>query len=225
MPEIEYKNLPFDEAIAYLRDKVDLGTQKWTDIWQEMHNRSFVVAGAMEEDLLADLHSAVNQAIADGTTIADFRKAFDETVQKNGWSYKGSRGWRTGIIFNTNLRVAYAKGHYDQMQAVKEDRPYWRYSAVLDGRTRPLHRQWHNTILPADDPWWDTHYPPNGWGCRCTVVSVSSSEMARDKQTLSKRPDNGTYEWVNKDTGVIETVPNGIDAGWAYNPGKTGWKD
>ena len=42
-----------------------------------------------------------------------------------------------------------------------------RYVAVLDARTRPEHRAWHGLILPIDHPLWDTHYPPNGWGCRC----------------------------------------------------------
>jgi uncharacterized protein with gpF-like domain len=35
-------------------------------------------------------------------------------------------------------------------------------------------------ILRADDPWWKTHYPPNGWGCQCTVHAVSLQEL-RDK--------------------------------------------
>jgi uncharacterized protein with gpF-like domain len=34
----------------------------------------------------------------------------------------------------------------------------------MDGRTRPMHAAWHNTVLPFDHPFWKTHYPPNGWG-------------------------------------------------------------
>ena len=44
--------------------------------------------------------------------------------------------------------------------------------------------------------------------------------MARDGLRLDKAPDDGTYEWTNPHTGEIITVPNGIDPGWAYNPGK-----
>jgi len=218
----EFKSLPFDEAIKFFRQKVNLSTKTWTDIWQSMHDRSFVVAGAMKDELIQDLRAAIDKALAEGTTIEDFRKSFDETVKKNGWSYKGERGWRTGVIFNTNLRTSYAAGHYKQMTDpdVLTARPYWKYIGGLSENPRPLHLQWNGTILPADDPWWDTHYPPNGWGCKCEVVSVSGSEMKRDGEKMSRRPDNGTYEWVDKKTGEVHDVPYGIDPGWAYNPGK-----
>ena len=51
--------------------------------------------------------------------------------------------------------------------------PNLRYSAVLDSRTRPQHREWHDIIRPVDDSFWDTHYPPNGWNCRCTVTQTT----------------------------------------------------
>jgi hypothetical protein len=80
-------------------------------------------------------------------------------------------------------------------------------------------------VLRADDPWWKTHYPPNGWGCRCQVFSISARELkAMGKSGPDRAPDNGTFEWTDKRTGEIHTVPQGIDPGWAYNPGeKTDW--
>jgi hypothetical protein len=55
------------------------------------------------------------------------------------------------------------------------------------------------------------------------MVSVSRSEMERDGLKVSRPPDNGTYEWTNPQTGEVIDVPEGIDPGWAYNPGKTAW--
>lgn len=49
--------------------------------------------------------------------------------------------------------------------------PYWERLAVMDDRTRPVHRALHGVIKPADDPFWDEHYPPDGFNCRCTVIA------------------------------------------------------
>lgn len=224
---IHFEKVPFEEAIQYFRDKVLLPTERWTDIWQGMHSRAFVVAGAMKNELLADLYTAIDKAISEGSAITDFRKAFDDTVARNGWSYNGSRGWRTAVIFDTNMRVAYSAGNYQQMMDTRAARPNWRYIGGLSEHPRPLHLKWSGTVLPADDPWWDTHFPPNGWGCKCEVVSQSDREIARlEKQGVKisrERPNDGTYPWANPNTGEIIDVPNGIDPGWAYNPGKTAW--
>jgi len=223
---VNFASLPFDEAIKFFRQKVSLPTEAWTDIWEGMHSRAFVVAGGMKSELLSDLRAAVDRGISEGTTITGFRKAFDETVKKNGWSYKGSRGWRTATSFNTNVRTAYAAGHYEQMTApaVLKARPFWRYVGGLSEHPRALHLKWSGTVLRADDAWWHTHYPPNGWGCKCMVVSHSSAELERDGLDVSSSaPEDGHYEHTNKNTGEVISVPNGIDPGWAYNPGKAAW--
>jgi len=165
-PSAKYMDLPFDEAIEYFRRKVNLPTRSWRDLWEGMHSRAFVVAGAMKSELLADLYDAVNRGIKEGTTLEAFREDFDKVVRRHGWKYKGGKGWRTAVIFNTNLSVAYHAGHHKQMTDpdVLRARPYWRYVASSSAEPRPEHMRWYNVVLPADDPWWKTHYPLNGWG-------------------------------------------------------------
>ncbi|MDH5524453.1 MAG: phage head morphogenesis protein [Desulfobulbaceae bacterium] len=167
MPEsAQYVDLPFEEAIAFFRAKLNLPTATWKDIWQGAHSKAFTVAGAMKEDLLDDLRAAVDQGIAQGTTLAEFRKSFDDTVARAGWEYNGGRNWRTATIFNTNLSTSYSAGRYKQQMspAVQAVRPFLRYVPSSSGNPRPEHAAWGNLVLPADDPFWRTHYPPNGWG-------------------------------------------------------------
>ncbi|MFH2000266.1 MAG: phage minor head protein, partial [Planctomycetota bacterium] len=226
----DYIDQPFDLAIAFFRNKVKLPTERWDDLWKGMHSRAFVVAGAMKNELLEDLHAAVDKGIAQGTTLAQFRKDFDALVSKHGWSYKGGRKWRSAIIFNTNLSVAYSSGHYQSMQDVKKTRPYWRYVPSSSKEPRTDHMRWYNLILPADDPFWDTHYPPNDWGCKCGVTKHSGREVERLKQKYADgdypvqehAPEIKTYQWEDK-AGRVHDIPEGIGPGWNYNPGQAAW--
>lgn len=165
-PSAKYLDLPFSEAIGFFRQKVNLPSERWDDLWQGMHSRAFVVAGAAKTDLLTDLRAAVDKAIADGTTLADFRKDFNGIVDRHGWNPKGGRAWRAGVIFDTNLAVAYAAGSYAQLTdpAVLAARPYWRYLPSSSAEKRPDHRRWYNLVVRYDDPFLRTHFPPNGWG-------------------------------------------------------------
>ena len=190
IPDVNALDLPFDEAIDYFRKKVKLPTKTWEDLWQGMHTRAFVVAGAMKTELVSDLYEAVQKGIANGTTLAQFRKDFDDIIARSGWKYKGGKGWRTGVIFNTNIKTAYAAGHYKQMldPDVLKARPFLRYVASNARTPRIEHMQWYNLVLPADDPFWQTHYPPNGWGCKCGVVGHSAREVER----INQSPETGT---------------------------------
>lgn len=216
-----YGSLPFAEQIAFLRDKLDLPTARWTDLWQAGHDRAFVVAGAMKADLLADLHAAVLKGVAEGTTLETFRADFEAIVAKRGWTgwtgegTQAGRAWRTRVIYSTNLRSSYAAGRWAQVQEVKAHRPYLQYrhnDSVL--HPRPLHQSWDGLVLPADDPWWKTHWPPNGWGCQCRAFALNDRDLERlGKSGPDQAPNDGTYEWRGRQ------IPNGIDPGWAYAPG------
>ena len=221
--ETETARLPFDEQIAFFRRKHNFPTNTWTDFWQSQHDVGFVVAGGTKTELLDDFRTAVDSAIAKGTTLGQFREDFDAIVAKHGWSYNGGRDWRSRVIYETNLRTSYAAGRWEQLQAVKKQRPFWRYRhSGAAANPRPEHVAWDGLILSADDPWWKTHFPPNGWGCGCYIESLSQRDMDKlGKTGPDPTPAVNTRKWVDKHTGEIRQVPHGIDPGWAYAPGRT----
>ena len=216
------ENLSFDEAITFFKKKVNVSTAHWDDLWKLMHTKGFMIAGAMQKELLEDMRTAVDDAINEGDELEDFRANFDGIVEKYGWEYKGSRNWRTRVIFETNISTAYAAGRYQQMTEpdIIKKRPFWEYRHGDSINPRPQHRAWDGLVLPHDDPWWDTHYPPNGWGCKCRVFAVSDRDMARTGKTEpDESPEIKYWEWVDK-KGKIHNVPEGIDPGWDYNVGQ-----
>jgi SPP1 gp7 family putative phage head morphogenesis protein len=213
---------PFQGALDFFRDKLSVPTPAWDTLYRDQHAVAFTVAGAMHAALLGDLRRSVQAAIAQGRTLAQFRAEFDEIVARHGWAHKGKPGWRARVIYETNLRTAYAAGKWQQIQQTKQAFPYLRYTAVMDNRTRPLHQRWHGTILPVDDEWWRTHYPPNGWGCRCTVMPLNDRLMRREgwKLTDPAPSGKGLPRVVRGSAGNrIEVIPPGIDPGWDYNVG------
>lgn len=222
-----YGSLPFREQIDFFRGKVNLPTARWNDLVREQHDTAFVVAGAMKADLLADLRGAVDKAISQGTTFAEFQKDFESIVAKHGWAgwtgegTDAGRAWRARVIYDTNLRSSYQAGRWQQVQQIKHRRPYLLYKhsdAVV--HPRPLHLSWNGLVIAADDPWVRAHWPPNGWGCRCQMYSLSAADLARrGKSGPDTPPDDGTYEWTDPKTGEIHEFPAGIDPFWDYTPG------
>ena len=216
-------DLPFDEAIAFFRQKGNVKTERWTDVWREAHSRSFMVAGAATDDLVQDFRDAVDKAISQGTTLAEFRKDFDAIVEKHGWVHNGSAGWRSRVIYETNLAGAYSAGRYKQQidPDVTAMYPFFTYRHGGSLHPRVQHLAWDGITLRCDDPFWDTHYAPNGWRCSCYITSTSHADLRRMGKTGPDQAPEVKYRtWVDKKTGEHHQVPDGIDLGFDYNPGK-----
>ena len=79
-------------------------------------------------------------------------------------------------------------------------------------------------VLHADDPWWQTHYAPNGWGCQCYVEALSARDLKRlGKTGPDTAPPLQTRTVTVGATGPTPrsvSVPAGIDPGFAYAPGR-----
>ena len=75
-----------------------------------------------------------------------------------------------------NRRTAYAAGQWARILRTAKALPYLLYSL---GPNRDHHVAIAGTILPFDTPFWHTHFPPNGWGCKCRVRQISSRERER----------------------------------------------
>jgi len=218
---------PFKEAVAAFRLRLGnlVPTARWDDLWQEQHDRAFMVAGATKADLLADLAAAVEKAIAQGTSLEEFRRDFRKIVEERGWhgwtgeGTKAGEAWRTRVIYRTNMRVSYAAGRMAQL--VEGGFTLWVYRHGGSVEPRIIHLGWDGLVLPPEHPFWATHAPPNGWGCSCYVVGADSFEGAQDLggQPGKKLPDG--WQKLDPKTGA----PVGIDKGWAYAPGRSAAND
>lgn len=218
MPEVLPQGLPFDEAIEFLKRKVALTPEEFNALEAVLRARAFTVAGITSLAALRDLLDLLNRALETGMTLQEFQSEANGLLERRG--YTGLSPYRADNVFRTNLQTAYSVGRYQQMTRpdVLRRRPYWQYDAVLDERTRPTHRALHGKVFRADDPFWDTWYPPNGYRCRCSVISLSEEQVRRMGLTVEERaPD-----WVERPDGVPQ--PLLPDRGFDYNPAKAAFE-
>jgi len=223
MAEIELKPLPFEEAIEAFKGLLPMTADEFYALAEEARAAAFTVAGVSRMDILMDMHGAIDKAIAAGETLADFTNRVDDIFQARGWAApEGFTPWRMETIFRTNVQTAYSTGRYKQMVEQKEAFPNWEYDAVNDSDTRPSHAALDGKIFPADHPFWDTWYPPNGYNCRCGVNPVHKDE---DVTVEEEDPTGGLIEPIDPVTGnKLPARPLLADKGWDHNPAKQRWQ-
>ena len=227
------------DAVAYMRGRSDLTvTHNWQDLWHEEHARQFTVSRLARLDVLQALRDGIERSVAGDLSRSDWMRDARQLLADAGWwgektMIDPSTGEavrtvfdpaRLNLIFDTNTRQAYAAGQWERVQATKATHPYLRYITKDDERVRAAHRAWHNLVLPVDDSFWQTNWPPNGWRCRCRVVAMSQREYdkgaAPGGAPLKKeQPPVYFVEHVNQRTGEVSRVPAGVDPGFGYNPG------
>ncbi|MCX8581443.1 hypothetical protein J3U18_07040 [Gilliamella sp. B3482] len=224
MVNMAYGSLPFKEQIEFFRRKANVPTNSYADIYNNEHDYAFVVAGANRNALLNDFRTAIDKAINQGSTLEEFRKDFSEIVEKHGWSYNGGFNWRTRIIYETNLNSSYQAGRYQQLRDAKF--PYMEYlhSDYVE-HPRELHQSWDHLVLDFNDPWWNTHFPPNGYGCQCRVRGRTKVDLKRmGKDGPDTAPSINLVDKVigeNSDNPRIVRVPEGIDPSFEHIPGQS----
>jgi SPP1 gp7 family putative phage head morphogenesis protein len=185
MPEMSWTPLPFEEAIRFFQGKITITPEQYAALSDAAKQLAFSVADVARQDVLDDLKAAIGKAIEAGTTIEQFKSSVREVMPRRGW--EGTNPYRLDTIFRTNIQQAYQAGHLERMMETVNDRPYWQYVAVMDGRTRPGHAAMNGRVLPHDHPFWQKNFPPNGFNCRCTVISRHAQELKREGLQLTRK--------------------------------------
>lgn len=232
MPEAVPANPPTD-VLDYFRGKKLRPGYSWLDVFGQEHAHAFTVAKAVEIELLQSFRASIDKAIAEGVTFEEWRKGLEPELRRLGWWGPRSvvdpeSGKRTTVdfssprrlknIFWSNMRAARAAAQWQRAQATKDVLPFILYVETTADDPREEHLDWVGTILPVDHPFWHTHWPPNGWGCKCSVRQIGRVEAAR-RGGVSPDPVVQTKTFRNKRTGEEIEVPVGIDNGWHTNPG------
>lgn len=228
MPDDLPPPLAAEEAIRYFLDRGYKITFNWRDMEHAGHALGFTVAKVATEELLAVIRNAVAEALKEGLTLAEFRRRLEPKLRAAGWwgrrtmidpktgepvSAQLGSPRRLRTIYDTNLRQAWSAGQWERIERTKDDLPLLEYVAIRDARTRPAHLAWGGTVLPVDHPFWRSHTPMNGWRCRCRLRQLTGGRISPD-------PVIRTKPWTNTRTGETIQQPEGIDPGFAYNPGQ-----
>ena len=228
---------PADAVAAFAARKLLQPTFNWHDVYEAEHASRFMVAGVAQADVLRLFREALQEPLAQGQSLADFAKALKPQLQAKGWwgdveitdpasgEIRTTRfnDARLQLIYDVNLRQSYAAGRWASIQRNKSRLPLVMYRTMRDERVRASHAAWDGLVLPAGDAFWQQHYPPNGWRCRCTAFALSEQDLqkrqARGERIQTEAPPEQLVPYRDPRTGEVVQVPLGVDPGFAYNPG------
>lgn len=228
----KHKPLINREALKHLKGKRSHISFAWQDTASYEHAVSFTVAKMMDADMLGETRAAMTDALANGTDFAAFKARLKPYLMARGWWGQAVMGdpdtgeiakvqlgstRRLRTIYHTNLHTAYAAGQWERIQRNKKLFPYLKYIPSDAAEPRESHKPFYGMVLPVDDPFWSTHFPPNGWGCKCNVRALTREQA--EKTGISKSPVLKDVEHINTRTGEVEYYPEGVNPSFAHNPG------
>lgn len=209
-------DLPPKEAIDYFRSKQVVTRKEFDELRVQSRAAAFTVGQVYEQEVLEGFKEEITRALENGTPQREVIKRFRSILDGAGHKQLGSFHLET--IMRVNSQMAYGVGRRRALEEVAEDLPFWQYSAVLDDRTRPSHAALDGLIYPADHPFWQEHFPPHDFNCRCAVTALTSiprrynhnnpsgqAEIIYNKQGLPAKAEYGTAVYdlgVGKFKGV-----------------------
>lgn len=148
---------------------------------------------------------ALNDAFRKSKSYSDFRERAREIT-----STYNERWQKTE--YNTALLTAESAANYRDLMRKKRLFPYWKYVTAGDSAVRPEHAELEGVVLPCSDKKWEEIFPPNGWGCRCSVRALMAHEVEGVDEEMMRQRVIGyqnTSDWQNAKA-----------QGWAVNRAK-----
>jgi uncharacterized protein with gpF-like domain len=205
------------EAIDFFKAKGLRPAFSYLDVWQQEHDTAFTVARLLEKDLLRDVQTSLTQALDEGTPFEQWSQEIEGTFEQSGWINERpgvAVPQRLQVIYNTNMRMARAVGQAERVERTKRALPYMSFELGPSRVHRDQHVDWEGTILPVDDPWWDTHSPPLGYGCKCWRRQLTRGEA--EERGVSERPEEDLVDYEDPKTGETRQVDRNVDPSFAY---------
>lgn len=221
MSEVTYgptSDFIFKEAVEFLKKKTPLLASEYKRIDDDCKAKAFTVSGYTSLEVLQKFLDELTDACENGKTKKEFMDSMNDFLERNG--YEGINPFNSDVIFRTNMQAAYNAGHYKSMTnpTTMKLRPFWKYITAGDGEVRKEHALMEGRIYKADDPIWNIWYPPNGFRCRCSVVSLTRRQVENSGEQIS----TGLPYDIDYSTGEIQyKYP---DKGFSNNPAKDTWK-
>lgn len=197
--------LYFKAAYDWFKKKLPMSEKEYSQLETQAKQRAFYVSGIMKADILNSVFDCLSKAAANKMTLKDFAKAVGKRLDDEWGESVSNPDWRIETIYRTNVQTAFQAGRHSQHSRpiTKKLRPYWKFYAKADNRITECCAALNGKILPADSPFWNTHYPPLHYNCRSKVVALRKNQITPNMLTDEKDlPKNN----VQKGFGNAPTI-------------------
>lgn len=166
-------NVTFEEAIEAAKARgVVLPRIYYNVLPPECRRLAFSVSLLASVQQIQAVLDQLSEHLAEGKTFDEF-KAWGE---QQSWTLPPGR---LQTVFRNGVQTAYNAGHWRQFEEGGAVRPWLMYDAINDSRTRPAHAAMDGYIRKLHDPFWDSHSPPCGHNCRCSIIALTDAEADR----------------------------------------------
>ena len=200
------ETFPNEAAADYIRGKAVADPKNFGNLPAQLKQRAFTVAGVEQLDALQRIRDAIAK-LPEGASWDEAKKEIaSEMSPFTGGDMKAARAKAEHTLRIHGFQAYAVARHQEQMETI-DVFPYWKYVTVGDARVRPAHAALDGKVLRADDAWWQTHYPPWDWGCRCIVEQLDEEDaMAAGVTDGKQMPTPGRSE-----TFAFDPTNAGID--------------
>ena len=173
--QLKIETFPNEAAADYIRGKAVADPKNFGNLPPQLKQRAFAVAGIEQLDAARRIREAVAK-LPEGASWDEAKKEIAAVMSTyTGVDMKAARA-KAEHLLRTQGFQAYAVARHQEQMETADIFPYWKYVTVGDNRVRPGHAALDGKVLKASDPWWNTHYPPWDWGCRCIVESLDEED-------------------------------------------------
>lgn len=165
--------LSFADDVENIADQFDLDLDGIADSFTTM-------AGPRVDSAISGIEDRINSALASITAqqqpAAIAARQLERRLDEMGITPRNAGLAETLVRTHAMMAFGAAQYHLDQ------DDPYdtiWGYVYVTvgDDRVRPEHAALEGLTRTKDDPIWSSLWPPNGWNCRCQLVSLTKPAL------------------------------------------------
>ena len=177
---------PHEEAIALLRGKPAFARAAFDRLLPELKARAITVSGIESLKTI----ERVRDEIATLPAGEDWDTAKGRIVDLLADDLGDGAERRAEVLLRTHGFQAYQAATWDTGMA-DPDTTHWQYLATEDDHVRDSHLALNGIVLPKDDPFWQDHFPPWDWGCRCRVRPMNPDLVDLEKQADESRPPEG----------------------------------
>lgn len=175
----DWTDLPYDEALAFLRGLYPMGNDDFTALELEVADLAFVVARVTKINMLQWVLDKAAAIFQTGGTVDDFNAQLDDILRE------AITEAHVEAMARINTQHQFGAGTWQQgSEPGTESRIWgWQYGTLRDDRVRHTHALLDGKRFQTDDPAGRAVFPPWDWGCRCGALWIQRSEIPADAES------------------------------------------